>query len=87
MNPLTEIVNRFPSRCAESGRHLIKGATVFHDAIAKKAYHPDSKKVKEWKEYLASGGTQQKDGKEAQQNDFIQDPGIIDEDNWANQLF
>lgn len=87
MNPLTEIVNRFPSRCAETGRHLLKGATVFHDAILKKAYHPESETVKKWKEAQAKAGKTAQAAAPGQGNDFIQDPGITDEDNWANQLY
>lgn len=93
MNTLNEIIAKFPSRCAETNRHLIKGTKIFHDPIAKKAYHAESQTVKKWKEEQAKAGketqagTQPKAGKEAQQNDFIQDPGITDEDNWSNQLY
>lgn len=75
---LEPIKARFNSKCKETGRDLLKGTTIYHDAANKCAYHPESETVKK---YLA-GQTGTQGG-----NDFIQDPGEQAADNWAAENF
>lgn len=45
---MNKIIAKFNSKCAETGKTLEKGTTIYHDPVAKKAYHADSNKAKEW---------------------------------------
>lgn len=44
---MKQIAARFNSKCAETGKPLRRGETIFYDTATKKAYHPTAKAVTE----------------------------------------
>lgn len=45
---MKKITAKFTSKCAETGRTLRKGDTIFYDPFARKAYHLESSKAKDF---------------------------------------
>lgn len=53
---MKQIIARFNSKCSETGKTLKKGDTIYYDSETKKAYHVDSKKVKDYIEAENTAG-------------------------------
>ena len=45
---MKKIFAKFTSTCAETGRRLKKGDSIFYDYTTRKAYHPEADAVKVW---------------------------------------
>jgi hypothetical protein len=43
---MNKIIAKFDSRCAETGKRLKKGTTIYYNTITRLAYHPEAKAVK-----------------------------------------
>lgn len=87
---LEPIKARFNSKCKETGRDLLKGTTIYHDAANKCAYHAESETVKKYLAGETSTLVMELPiglGKTGATNDFIQDPGEQAADNWAAENF
>ena len=45
---MKKITAKFNSTCAETGRKLSKGSTIYFDTTTRKAYHLESNKAKQF---------------------------------------
>ncbi len=45
---MKKIFAKFTSTCAETGKRLKKGDSIFYDYTTRKAYHPEADAVKVW---------------------------------------
>jgi hypothetical protein len=53
---MKSIIAKFNSTCSETGKALKKGSTIYFDTSTRKAYHPESQKVKDHKEGRSDAG-------------------------------
>ena len=64
---------KYNSRCADTTHPIKKGEYCYYDQINKKVYWYDCQRATDWRE------------SKEKENDFVQDPGEIDSDNFCQQ--